>query len=270
MSPRITRLLELLARAGYAARGFVYVSIGLLTLGAVLGLTPKAAGTGDVIQMLSGWPFGRVWLTGIAAGLAGFAIWRGLQSVLDADRQGTKPAAMAGRAGQAVSGVIYGGLALSLYRALDAVEDAIEATGGEGAQASAARVLDLPLGGALLMLAGVFVVGVGIAGLVRAVREDFCRRLGCGRRIRRVATWLGRAGYAGRGVAFLPLGFFIVLAGRAERAAEARGLGETLQAIEAQPFGQALLALISLGLLAFGLYAFVEARYRRIDVPNPG
>ena len=268
MQTNIRSVLEALARAGYAARGFVYVSVGLLALMAALELTPRAGGAEDAVSAVAGWPFGRLWLTAIAAGLAGFAAWRVLQSVFDADRQGREPKALAARAGQALSGLTYGTLALTVYRALDAVEDAREAAGGS-AQEGAARVLDLPFGGALLVVAGVFVAGVGIAGLLRAATGDFCRRLSCRAGVRTAAKWLGRAGYAGRGLAFLPLGFFLLEAGLDENASKARSLGATLQSLETQPYGSLVLSLVAAGLIAFGLYAMLEARFRRIDVPDP-
>lgn len=267
MQDRIRNGLELAARAGYAARGFVYVSIGVLALLAALELRPAAAGSEAAVMAVTDWPFGRVWLTAIAAGLAGFAAWRALQSVLDADRQGSEPKALAGRAGQALSGVTYGVLAFSVYRALDAVEDAQQAAGGD-AREGAATVLGLPFGGSLLVLVGLFVAALGVAGLVRAVREDFCKRLSCRAGVRHAARWLGRIGYAGRGLAFLPLGFFLVEAGLDRNAAKARSLGATLQSLESQPFGSVVLALVAIGLMAFGAYAFMEARFRRIDVPE--
>jgi hypothetical protein len=155
-----------------------------------------------------------------------------------------------------------------VYRALDAVEDAREAA-GRRRQRGRGRVLDLPFGGALLVLVGLFVAGVGVAGLLKAAKGDFTRRLGCRGRARSAARTLGRAGYAGRGLAFLPLGFFLVEAGLDRNAAQARSLGATLQALEGQPFGSLVLALVAAGLVAFGLYAFMEARFRRIDVPDP-
>jgi hypothetical protein len=185
------------------------------------------------------------------------------------DRQGREAKALASRAGQALSGLTYGSLALSVYRALDTVEDAREAAGDGGAAQGAAQVLGLPFGGSLLVLVGLFVGGVGVAGLIRAARGDFCRRLGCGPGVKTAAKWIGRIGYAGRGVAFLPLGFFLVEAGLDEEAAQARSLGGALQALEGQPFGSLVLAFVAIGLMAFGAYAFLEARFRRIDVPDP-
>jgi uncharacterized membrane protein (DUF2068 family) len=45
---------------------------------------------------------------------------------------------------------------------------------------------------------------------------------------------------------------------------EARGLDGALAALAEQPFGPYLLALVAAGLAAYGVFALVEARYRRM------
>lgn len=260
------RWAERLARAGYAARGFVYVSIGVFAMLAAMDLTPEAGGNADVTAMLAGWPFGRVWLGVVLVGLLGFALWRVLQSAFDADLQGSEPKALASRAGQALSGLTYGLLALSVYRVL---RHADEQASGE-LEAGAARVLGLPLGGVLLVLAGLFVAGVVVGGFLKAAKGDFCEQLSCSARVGKAATWVGRVGYAGRGLAFLPVAFFLVEAGLDENAARVRSLADSLQSLERQPMGSALLAFVGVGLIAFGGYAFFEAAYRRIRVPDAG
>lgn len=260
------RWLEWLARIGYAARGFVYVSLGVFALLAALELKAEAGGNADVIAMVSGWPLGQVWLAAIAVGLAGFALWRVFQSVYDADGQGGEPKALASRAGQALSGLTYAALAFTVYRALRHIgSGAAEAGGSE----SAARILSLPLGGALLVIAGLFVTGLGVAGLVRAFKGGFCKKLSCPADMRKTAEWMGRIGYGGRGIAFLPVGIFLVRAGFEENASRARSFSEGLQTLEGQPFGSALLLLVAAGLIAFGLFAFIEGRHRQIRVPDP-
>jgi H+/Cl- antiporter ClcA len=69
-------------------------------------------------------------------------------------------------------------------------------------------------------------------------------------------------------VVFLIMGGFLVVAAWQSRAAQAKGLGGALEALEAQPFGWVLLAVTAAGLFAFGVFSFVEAFYRRIDAPD--
>ncbi|RYF89420.1 MAG: DUF1206 domain-containing protein [Caulobacteraceae bacterium] len=261
--------LEWAARAGYASRGFVYLSIGGLAASAAVELARTPAGAKGAIVALAHWPLGFVWVTLIAVGLIGFAIWRGLQSVFDADHQGKTAKGIASRIGQAISGIVYGALAWSLLELLDELEDFGEADEAQTARESAADLLSLPFGQWVLLVVGLFVLGVGIGGVVQAFRTDFGKRLGCRAGVKRWACWVGRIGYGMRGLAFLPLGFTLARAGLDQRAAEARNLGGALQTLEAQPFGSAVLFVTGLGLAAFGLYAVLEALWRRIDAPDP-
>jgi hypothetical protein len=79
---------------------------------------------------------------------------------------------------------------------------------------------------------------------------------------------LGRLGFAARGVIFVVIGGFLVLAALRSSSSQVRGLGGALEALEAQPYGWALLAVTAAGLIAFGLFGLVQARYRRIDAPD--
>lgn len=261
--------LEWAARAGYAARGFVYLSIGGLAASSAIELARTPTGARGAVAALADWPLGQVWAAMIAVGLIGFALWRGLQSVFDADRQGSDPKALASRAGQAISGLVYGALAWSILELLDELEDFGEADEAQSARQGAADLMSLPFGSWLLLIVGLFVIAVGVAGLVQAVRTDFGKRLGCKAETKRWACWIGRVGYGMRGLAFLPLGYTLVRAGWEARASEARNLGGALQALEAQPFGSTILFVTGLGLAAFGLYAVLEALWRRIEPPDP-
>ena len=139
-SSGVSAALEMGARAGYAARGFVYLSIGLLALSAALQITASPSGTRGAIAALSQWPFARVWLTAVALGLASFAGWRALQSLIDADRQGKSWAALASRAGQAISGLVYGSLAWSTFRLLDRIREIHTPEEEASARAGASRI----------------------------------------------------------------------------------------------------------------------------------
>ena len=259
-------VIELVCRAGYAARGFVYVSIGLMALLAALEIAPKARGATGALQAWSEWPLGvtLLWLTGL--GLYGFAGWRALQSIFDADRQGRSAKALASRLGQAISGVVYGGLAVSVFGLLDALEDLGEVDDQAKTRAAIGDALAMPGGELLVIGAGVFVVGVGVGSIVQAFRRDFSKGLGCSRDFARRAALLGRVGYGARGVAFLPAGVFMILAGLHARSGEAKGTGAALDWLEGLPFGGLLMGLTALGLIAFGLFAFVEARFRTLRV----
>lgn len=263
-----TALAELACRAGYVARGAVYLSIGLGALLAALRLTPHATGAFGALEAWAHWPFGEVllWLAGL--GLAGFTGWRILQSLFDADRQGGSLKALLSRGGQLISALVYGGLTVSAFGLLKALNELREVGDLDSTRDTVETVLALPAGGPLVMGAGLFIVAAGIGNIAQALFARFSRRLDCARNTRLPAAMLGRAGYLARGLAFLPAGGCMLLAGMHARAGEARGLGAALDTLSALPLGHAVLATIALGLIAFGAYALFEARFRPIRLDS--
>ena len=257
--------IELVARAGYGARGIVYILIGAFAAMAALELRARTAGTEEAMQAFVEWPLGPVWLMAIAAGLGGFALWRALQSILDADRRGSRPADLVFRAGQGLSALLYAALAWSALNILDGVDDIRE---GEGGSDPVAAILDLPLGEAVL-LGGAAVTAIAAAGnLAKAASRRFGHELVCTKGVRSWALPIGRAGYAARGLVFAVVAFILAEIGLDLAGAEDGSLGPTLQQLEGLPFGSALLLAIGLALAAFGLFGLVEARFRRIRVPE--
>ncbi|HEX5379829.1 MAG TPA: DUF1206 domain-containing protein [Phenylobacterium sp.] len=255
-------LAELACRAGYVARGAVYLSIGLVGLLAAARLTPHATGALGALEAWADWPFGVVMLSLAGLGLWGFSGWRFLQSVFDADRLGSSPMALLTRTGQLVSGLVYAGLAVSLWGLIGALDGLREVDERARTEAAVGAVLDMPAGGAMVVAAGMFILAAGVGGIVQALFAGFSHRLSGQRDTRLPAALLGRLGYLARGIAFLPAGAFMVTAGWHARASEAKGLGGALDALSALPFGHAALGAIAVGLIAFGAYALFEARFR--------
>jgi hypothetical protein len=259
--------LELLARLGYAARGAVSLLVGGLAVLAAFGRGGGATGSKGALQELLFQPLGDVLLAAVALGLFGFAVWRALQSLLDADGLGSDPKALVVRAGQAVSAIVHAGLGVFAASVL------VGWGYGGGDEERSARdwtrwLLAQPFGEWLVGAAGLAVIGAGLGMAGKAWIASFMRHLACGPGQARWAVPLGRAGYAARGVVFVLIGAFLVVAAVQSDPSEARGLGGALLALQERPFGRALFGLVALGLAAFGAFGFVEARYRRINAPR--
>jgi len=261
--------IEMLARLGYGARGAVYCLVGGLALLAALGNGGQTGGSRGALQSLLAQPFGKIWLAAIALGLVGFAVWRAAEALTDADHRGTSWKALGVRAVHLVSAGVYG--SLSFFAASLALGRRTT-TGGEDQAARdwTAWLLGQPFGLWLVGLAGLAVVGAGLAFIARGWRGNVANYLALSPETRRWALPLGRLGFAARGVVFILVGGFLGLAAVHGRSSEARGLGGALQSLQSQPYGWALLAVTAAGLFAFGLFGFVQARYRRIDAPDMG
>ncbi len=258
--------LELLARLGYAARGVVSLLIGLLSLLVALGRGGEVTGSKGALQALFSQSWGSILLGVVALGLFGFALWRALQSILDADGLGNTWGALAKRAGQLISAGVYLGLGIFAVSLLMG-----SASGGEEEQAArdwTRWLLSQPFGRWLVGAVGLGVLAAALGMARKAWSASFRKHLSCGQA---QASWvvpLGRAGYAARAVVFLIIGGFLLVAAWQSDPGEARGLGGALLALQEQPFGRILFGLVALGLAAFGAFEFAEARYRRIAAPS--
>ena len=257
--------VEWLARAGYGARGLVYVAIGVFAMMAAIELRGAAAGADGALRLFAGWPLGPLWLGLIALGLAGFVLWRVAQSVFDADRVGTSGKALAKRAGQGLSAAIYAALAWSFLSAMDGLEDVRE---GEKDIESFNTVLSLPYGELLLSGVGAAIFIAGALNVLHGVFGNFRRHLTGDSDLHRWTIPVARAGYFARGLVFLSVGFFLVEAAFDLASMQDATLAGAFGAIEAQPFGSLIAGLTGAGLVAFGLFGLVEARYRRMVVPE--
>jgi hypothetical protein len=258
--------IERLARFGYAAKGVVYVLIGALAaLGAYKGGEPtdsRGALTHIVRQ-----PYGRVMLGVIAAGLAAYALWRLVQALRDTEDKGSDLKGLSIRFGYACIGVVYAGLSYSAVRLI------LGHDAGKGSDQTSkewtATFFALPLGRWLVGLAGLGVIGFGLYQCYKAFTAKFCekwKRHEMSERARSLAMRAGQVGLTARGVVFAIIGIFLIQAALRARAEEARGLSGALYALEQQPYGPYVLGAVALGLVAYGLYMFVEARYRRMRI----
>ena len=119
----------------------------------------------------------------------------------------------------------------------------------------------------LVVIVGLVVIGIECYLFSNAYSARFHRRLNLSRLNARLSKWivdLGRFGYAALGFVFTIVGIFLIVAAVQHNPSEAKGLDSALQELLLQPFGPVLLAIVALGLIAYGVYSFVEARYRRV------
>ena len=252
-----------LARFGYAAKGVVYVVMGVLAAMTAAGIGGKTTDQAGVFRAIASIPSGRVLLGVVAVGLAGYVLWRTLQAVADPDGEGTDLRAVAKRLGYAGSALLHAGLAFSAARLV------VGASGGGGSASESltARVLAQPLGWVLVAAIGAGVVLGGLYQIYEAYHAEFRKYLKLGE-MGKMDGWIehgGRFGVAARGVVFCIVGVFLILAALRSDAREVRGLGGALAALlEQPPYGYLLLVLVAFGLVAYGLLMVAVARYRRI------
>ncbi len=259
--------VERLTRLGFVAKAVVYITIGVLAIQAAFGFGGEKTDPPGAIQQLSEYRGGE-WLVGLLAlGLVGYALLRLIQAVRDTEGKGSDLKGWTQRGGYLASGVTYLAFAFIAARRLIA-GDAFDTS--DAVNDITARVLLNPVGEVLVGLAGVVGVGVGAYQFYRAYKADFCekyRRQAMSDAQFRLATLIGRFGFAARGVVFGAIGVFLIIAALRSDADQAEGLGGALERLSQQPYGTWILAVVALGLIAHGISMLVNARYRRSVLP---
>tara|TARA_R110002110_G_scaffold10201_7_gene49940 strand:- start:2057 stop:2356 length:300 start_codon:yes stop_codon:yes gene_type:complete len=77
-----------------------------------------------------------------------------------------------------------------------------------------------------------------------------------------------RFGLMIRGLVFMIVGTFFIIAAYRVNPNEAGGIAEVFDTFRKQPFGTPLMVFVSVGLFAFGAYSILEAFYRRVNPPS--
>ena len=263
-NPWVTRY----ARFGYVAKGVVYAIIGALAAKAALGRGGATTDRNGAIQTLYQQPFGKFLLAIVTIGLFGYALWSWIQAALDTEGKGHDIKGVIGRAGYAAVGFSYAGLALAALQLVLHQSSAGKSTDAN-AQDWTARLLHAPLGVTLVVLAGAIALGVALRQANYAYTARFQQRLelySLSAEARAGIILLGRWGMAALGVVFAIVGAFLIVAALRHDPHQAKGLGGALQTLAVQPFGPFLLGIVAIGLIAYGAYSLVEARYRRMVV----
>ena len=256
---------ERLARLGYASKGLVYFIVGFLAAQAVFSTGGRTTDTSGALSEIVKQPFGKFLLFLVTIGIIGYALWRIVQTILDPEHQGQKMDAkrIAQRIGYALSALAYAGLALTAVKL-------IMGSGGGNSDTTedlTAQILAQPFGQWLVGLAGTIVIGVGFSYFYEAYKAKFRRHFKLDEMNpteQKWATRLGRFGIAARGIVFVIIGLFLIQAARLSDASQTKGLGEVLAILAKQPFSPVILGIVPLGLIAYGIYSVIQARYRQI------
>ena len=239
-----------LARLGFAVRGLLYVLIALLVI--VAGRTEGL--TGAMLYVRSG--FGRWLLIVIAAGMIGYGLWRLSDALFGMDSGRHSSRSWGRRIAAGFSGAIY------LTLSWKALEMALYRPGGdEGARQTAASALRYAGGDLVIWAAAAMLAGAAVVQVLKAASCSFLDQLDESAR-RPWVKWMGRIGYAARGAVFGTLAILLVGAAVDRSSSEAGGLEQALDAL----WSPARYA-VAFGLLLFGAFSMLQARYRGIHTP---
>ncbi|WCM48515.1 DUF1206 domain-containing protein [Pseudomonas sp. WJP1] len=261
--------LVMLARGGYAARGILYLIIGIFALLAAQDST-KPKDSQKSLEALLTQPFGYVLVGLVVAGLLAFAGWRLVQAIRDVDHHGTKLKGLVIRAGLLVGGLINGALAFfALGLLISGVRSSGSSAGGE-TKDLLAHLLSWDHSNVLVYLVALVPLGVGIAHIIKAWKASFEKYFEADEDVMRYIRPVSRFGLIARGVVFIEIALLLVISGSRYQATDPPGMKEALDALQNLPLGGLILMVMALGLIAFSAYSFSEAAWRKINMDVPG
>ena len=258
---------QYLGRAGLVAKGVTFGIVGVLALGVAFGVGGDVEDRPGALQAIAQTTIGRFLLGALAVGLGGYAVWRFAEAYRGENLESGKDDGWAKRIGFVAKGLLYTWLfAMCLSLVLNADEPI--AGGGQGEEDRAtAFVLEQPLGRWLVALVGLGIFAAGLFNLYRAVTGRFRKDLKeqeMEKEERDSYSVIGILGHLARALLFGLAGWFLVKAAWEYDPKEAIGLDGALRKLASAEYGELLLGCTAAGLLAYGLFCLVQARYREV------
>jgi Domain of Unknown Function (DUF1206) len=237
-------------RAGLVAKGIPYVLIGWLALRVAFGDRGRTADRTGALREVSHHTLGKTVLVALAAGFAGYALWRFAEAVLN--RNGDE---WPKRVGAFAKGALYVGFA---WAALKVV---IGSDPGSNEKHETAHAFGLPLGRELVFCIGGGFAVAAVYNVYRGVTRDFMDDM------RTRSDWiesLGVVGHLARALVWAIVAWFLVKAALQYDAREAVGLDGALAKLVRRDYGELVLSVTAAGLFAYGLFCFAQARFREV------
>jgi hypothetical protein len=253
-----------LAKLGLAARGTIYLLIGWFAVLLAAGKKPPETDQRGAMQEVAQHNGGFLLLWLIAIGLTGYALWRFSEAAFGVVGKGEKSRNAGPRLQSLARGLIYAGLAVSAFNILAHARGKSQAS---QQQLWTSKVMKYPAGRWLIGLIGAVVIVVGLVLIYEGVARKFKKYFALAdmpAASRRIVWILGTFGTAARGVVFGLTGFFLIRAAIEYDSKKARGLDGALRnTVADSTAGRVLVAVCAVGLIAFGLYGYAEAAWRR-------
>jgi hypothetical protein len=253
-----SKALTILARTGFAASGLVHLLLGYLSIRVALDLGGESDQSG-ALSKISRLPGGSIilWLT--VVGLAALGLWLLIQAALGIGSSSKKRwARSVVTAGKAVAYLALGGTALTFAQGHSA-------SSSDSTSNASRSILALPGGQILLALVGLGVIGIGGYFIYKGVTRKFATDIvvPSGPSEQPVIA-LGITGYVAKGIAVVAVGILFVVAAIKVDAQDATGLDGALKSLADLPYGEAILIVVGVGLIAYGIYTFARARLARL------
>ena len=254
--------LEYLARGGFVCYGVIHLLFAWLALQVAFGNSAGESDQSGALQMVARQPAGKFLVILIIIGMVALAIWQAFEAAMGESGQKNKTA-IAERVVSGCRAVLYlyfAWLGIKVIRGANASQ-------AQSQKNTTSHLMNATGGRWLVGIVGLVVIGVGVGLAVYGLTKKFERHLHTGLMrpsVHKAVRRLGVSGYTAKGVAYGIAGVLLVVAAVTYDPGKARGLDGALRTLAGQSYGRWLLGLVALGIAAFGVYCFFQARYRKV------
>jgi hypothetical protein len=248
-------------RVGLAAQGVCFGLIGVLAIALAAGEGGKATDPQGAFNALARGGWTRVLLIALTFGFACYALWRFSQALLDRGGMGTGVGGLGRRGIQFVQGSTY--LLLTI--------GAGKTVFGAGARAgterrAAAGILGWPGGREIIGFVALVLLATGVVTVYWGVSGRFRESLaldGASRGMRQAVQTFGVVGLCSLGTVLVIVAWFLGKAAYEFDKRAAVGIGGALAKLAHASYGPILLSAVAFGLIVFGLFDLLQARYHQ-------
>lgn len=247
-----SKKFEQLVRVGYFARAILYSVLGLIAL---FSAAKIAQGTDGIFTAIREAPAGQFILWLLVIGLTAYGLFRLASTFFDIENSGSDAKGWGKRLGHLGSAIGHFALAYSAYRFATS-----GGGGGDTAQEAASGVLSYEFGGVMLGLLGLAFFVAAAHQAKKGISGEFMRRISP--QAPDYTRTLGGIGFVARAVVFAIIGWSLIRVGfLAAGTSEIKTLGEAVASLAGDGI---VFTLLAIGLLVFGVFSLILARYRII------
>lgn len=250
--------VRLLGRVGLLAYGGVHLVLAAVIVQVPFGERERADKKGALAEIAETTP-GLILLWLVALGLVALVLWQLGEAIwghrgIHGGRRALRVAINLAEA------ALFGVLAWS------AGSIAVKGGSSTPSKSFTEVVIGLPGGPFLIGLAGFGLVVGACYAVYRGITSAFLRELdlsGASPQQTRWAIRLGRIGWAALGLVYGFPGVLLIIAATTYSPETPTSLDSGLRTVAEEPYGPPLIIALALGLVAFGVYCFFDARYRK-------